>query len=252
MPVLFVAHGAPMLLDDAQWMRELLNWGQSLPSPKSILVISAHWECKVATLGATTPVPLVYDFYGFPQRFYETMYPAPGAPELALRVRALLASNGLGYADAPERGLDHGAYIPLVAMYPDAAVPVLQLSLPALHEVQLVRLGSALPSLRDEGVLILASGFLTHNMRFAFQSGTPAWAREFDTWVKSKLDARELTALTKFREAPHASIALPTWEHFAPLLVAVGAAPRAVQISYPIDGFWMNGAFSRRSVQFDD
>src|SRR5688572_30534383 len=123
MPVIFAAHGAPVLLDDEPWMAELATWAKAMPKPKSVLMISAHWEQRPTTLGATRSVPLVYDFYGFPAKYYQTQYPAPGAPALAARVRELLAAGSISVADAPERGLDHGAYVPLVAMYPDASIP---------------------------------------------------------------------------------------------------------------------------------
>ncbi len=252
MPVIFAAHGAPVLLDDASWMDELAAWAKAMPRPKSVLMISAHWDARPATLGATREVPLVYDFYGFPERFYQTRYPSPGAPELAERVRDSLKQKGLGVADDPKRGLDHGAYVPLVAMYPEADVPVLQLSMPGLHTQQLFELGRALAPLRDEGVLVFGSGFLTHNMRYAFRPGVPDWAREFDHWAEGALAKFDIDSLVDFQaRAPAARTALPTWEHYAPLLVAAGAVgDTRPQISFPITGFWMGGAFTRRSVQF--
>src|SRR5262249_2785953 len=150
------------------------------------------------TIGATTPVPLVCDFYGFEQRFYELQYPSPGAPALAARVRDLLGEKHIAVTEAPTRGLDHGAYIPLMAMYPQADVPVLQVSMPALDPKELFALGQALAPLRDEGVLVYGSGFLTHNMRFAFRRGTPDWAREFDAWAEDKLSKLDVDALLDF------------------------------------------------------
>jgi 4,5-DOPA dioxygenase extradiol len=252
MPVIFAAHGAPILLDDAIWMEQLATWAQAMPNPTSVLVVSAHWEQRPTTLGATQPVPLVYDFYGFPERYYQTKYPAPGAPLLAQRVRDLLRERSLAVADDPKRGLDHGAYVPLVAMYPQADLPVLQLSMPGLDAQELFKLGQALAPLRDEGVLIFGSGFLTHNMQYAFRPGIPDWAREFDSWVEGALSRFDVDALIDFqRRAPAARTALPTWEHYAPVLVAAGAAaserPRA---TFPISGWWMDGAFTKRSVQF--
>lgn len=251
LPVIFAAHGAPILLDDAEWIRELSAWAAALPRPKSVLMISAHWEQRPTTLGATRTVPLVYDFYGFPERYYQTKYPAPGAPELAARVRDLLRGQGLAYADDPDRGLDHGAYVPLVAMYPGADVPVLQVSMPGLDPKGLFELGRALRPLRDEGVLVFGSGFLTHNMRYAFRPGIPAWAREFDAWAADALARFDVDALLDFQvRAPAATTALPTWEHYAPLLVAAGAVGEAQpKVTFPITGFWMDGAFTRRSVQ---
>src|SRR5690606_23134856 len=131
MPVLYLSHGAPPLADDAVWPAELAAWSARLPKPRAVLVVSAHWEAAPLTIGATSTRPLVYDFWGFPQRYYDVQYPAPGAPELAAEVRRLLAGAGYPTADAPDRGLDHGAYVPLMEMYPQADVPVLQISMPS-------------------------------------------------------------------------------------------------------------------------
>ncbi len=252
MPVIFAAHGAPVLLDDAVWMGQLAAWAAAMPRPKSVLMVSAHWEERPAALGATRAVPLVYDFSGFPERYYQTRYPSPGAPELAAGVRELLRLSGIPFTDEPERGLDHGAYVPLVAMYPDAGVPVLQLSMPRLDPQELFDLGRALAPLRGEGVLLFGSGFLTHNMRYAFRPGTPDWAKEFDAWAEAALARFDVDALLDFRRrAPAAQTALPTWEHYAPVLVAAGAASEAPSATtFPITGYWMDGAFTKRSVQF--
>ena len=252
-PVIFAAHGAPILLDDTPWMTELAAWARAMPKPKSILMVSAHWEERPTTLGATRTVPLVYDFYGFPEKYYQTDYPSPGAPELAERVRGILREHRVAFADDPERGLDHGAYVPLVPMYPDADVPVLQISMPSLDSNELFELGRMLAPLRDEGVLVFGSGFLTHNMRYAFKPGIPTWAREFDEWVADALTKFDVESLQQFRErAPAAELALPTWEHYAPVLVAAGAASKERgDVSFPITGFWMEGAFTKRSVRFD-
>ncbi len=252
MPVIFAAHGAPVLLDDAAWMAELAAWAKAMPKPKSVLMVSAHWEQRPTTLGATGHVPLVYDFYGFPERYYRTKYAAPGAPELASRVRDLLRSKDIAVADDPDRGLDHGAYVPLVAMYPDAEVPVLQVSMPGLDTRDLFALGRALAPLREDGVLVFGSGFLTHNMRYAFRPGIPQWARDFDSWAEGALSRLDVDSLLDFKgRAPAAETALPTWEHYAPLLVAAGAiGDERPPVSFPVTGFWMDGAFTKRSVQF--
>jgi len=252
MPVIFAAHGAPVLLDDAAWMGELAAWAKAMPKPKAILMISAHWERRPTTLGATRTVPLVYDFHGFEERHYQVKYPAPGAPALAARVRDLLRSKGIESADDPGRGLDHGAYVPLVAMFPEADVPVLQVSMAGLDARALFEFGRAVAALRDEGVLVFGSGFLTHNMRYAFRTGTPAWAKEFDAWAEDALRCFDVDALVDFQErAPAAEIALPTWEHYAPVLVAAGAAGPSPRTTFPVSGWWMDGAFTKRSVQFD-
>jgi 4,5-DOPA dioxygenase extradiol len=223
-----------------------------MPKPKSILIVSAHWEERPTTLGATHTRPLVYDFGGFAERYYRTQYPAPGAPQLAARVRDLLRQAGIALTEDPERGLDHGAYVPLVAMYPAADVPVLQISMPGLDAPGLFALGRALAALRDEGVLVFGSGFLTHNMRYAFRPGTPVWAHEFDSWVQDALSKFDVDALVDFKSrAPAVQLALPTWEHYAPVLVAAGAAAAdRPSVAFPITGWWLDGAFTRRSVQF--
>ncbi|HEX6178031.1 MAG TPA: class III extradiol ring-cleavage dioxygenase, partial [Thermoanaerobaculia bacterium] len=224
MPAVFLAHGAPPLLDDNRWVAELHAWAQKLPRPKAILMLSAHWEARPITLGATRTVPLVYDFYGFPRHYYEQQYASPGAPALAKRVRDLIGATQR-VADDPNRGLDHGAYVPLVAMYPEADVPVLQASLPSENPRELFEMGRALRPLRDEGVLIIGSGFITHNLRTINWQGDappPAWASEFDQWTAEALRKKDVDALIQFAEkGPGASIALPTREHFIPLLVSL-------------------------------
>jgi 4,5-DOPA dioxygenase extradiol len=251
MPTIFAAHGAPVLLDDDVWLGELSAWAGAMPKPVSILMISAHWEARPVTLGATETVPLVHDFYGFAERYYRTEYPAPGAPALARRVRELLSVEGRELTEAPGRGLDHGAYVPLVPMYPNADVPVLQISIPGLDAQELFSLGRCLAPLRDEGVLVFGSGFLTHNMSYAFRSGVPPWALEFDRWAEDALERFDVDALIDFEnKAPAARLALPTWEHYAPLLVVAGAASSTLpRVSFPITGWWMGSAFTKRSVQ---
>lgn len=254
LPTLFVAHGAPPLLDDAGWVRELHDWAGSIARPRSILMLSAHWESRPVTIGATRTVPLVYDFYGFPRHHYEQQYAAPGAPELAQRIRGMLGGEQR-VVDEPERGLDHGAYVPLVAMYPEADIPVLQMSLPSEDPHELFALGRALRPLRDEGVLIVGSGFLTHNLRAIDWSGgspPPSWASEFDAWTADAIARKDVDALLDFqRKGPGVRLALPTNEHFVPLLVSLGAAEDDESVAFPISGFWL-GSMTRRSVQFGD
>jgi 4,5-DOPA dioxygenase extradiol len=252
MPSLFLAHGSPMLLTDQKWMEELNGWARALPRPKAVLMLSAHWLDRPVTLGATTPVPLFYDFSGFPAPFYQTKYPAPGAPVLAARVRQLLGAGNT--VDEPARGLDHGAYVPLVAMYPDADVPVLQASLPTLEPKDLLAMGRALAPLRDEGVLIIGSGFLTHNLgQMSFEPGapTPRWASDFDAWTADVLARRDVDALLDYRaKGPGVRESLPTHEHYVPVIVALGAALEdAAKTSFPITG-WIYGSGTKRSVQF--
>jgi 4,5-DOPA dioxygenase extradiol len=231
-------------------VKELAGWARAMPRPKAILMLSAHWLDAPVTIGATRTEPLVYDFYGFPEKYYAVTYPAPGAPELATRVKELLAPN---VAEEPSRGLDHGAYVPLVAMYPEADVPVLQVSVPTLDPAPLVALGRALAPLRDEGVLVVGSGFLTHNLQTVRFGGgpTPKWASEFDAWVGEALAKRDADALVAYRRrAPGVEIALPTHEHFVPVLVALGSSlDTAEAVTFPIEGFTY-GSFTKRSVQF--
>jgi len=248
MPAIFLAHGAPPLLDDAGWMGELHAWANALPRPTAILMLSAHWTEKPTTLGASTTVPLVYDFYGFPERYYRVTYGSPGAAALAERVRALLAPH---VADEPTRGLDHGAFIPLLAMYPKADIPVLQVSLPTMDPRELFDLGQKLAPLRDEGVLIVGSGFITHNLRTIDPrpgAPTPQWARDFDAFTADALVRKDVDALLDYRaRGPGVRQSLPTHEHFVPLLVALGAGVDD-PVQFPITGFWY-GSATRRSVQ---
>ncbi len=250
MPVLYLSHGAPPLADDPLWPGQLAAWSSELPRPTAILVVSAHWEDAPVTLGATTTVPLVYDFGGFPEHYYTVRYPAPGAPALAAKVRALLGDS---VHEAPGRGLDHGAYVPLVEMFPDADVPVLQLSMPTLDPVGLFELGRRLAPLREEGVLILGSGFFTHNLsemaRDAADGPAPSWSREFDDWGRETLAAGDIDALLNFRHtAPAALRAHPRTEHFAPLFVTLGAGEADLDTRRtPIEGFWFG--LAKRSIQ---
>lgn len=252
MPAIFLAHGSPLLLDDAPWMEQLATWARELPRPKAVLMISAHWVDAPVTLGATQEVPLLYDFYGFPERYYAAKYPSPGAPQLAARVKALL-SPSMPVAQDPRRGLDHGAFIPLLAMYPKADVPVLQMSIPTLEPAPLLALGRALAPLRDEGVLIAGSGFLTHNLRAMRFDGAPppSWAAELDAWAADALGRRDVDAVLNYRErAPGVRQALPTHEHFVPVIPALGASiDTAENVRFPIAGFTY-GSATKRSVQF--
>ncbi|HEX5401064.1 MAG TPA: class III extradiol ring-cleavage dioxygenase [Pseudonocardiaceae bacterium] len=251
MPAIYLSHGAPPLADDRLWTRQLADWARDLPKPKAVLVVSAHWEEAPLAIGATTTVPLTYDFWGFPEHYYQVKYPAPGAPELADSVRKLLAGPATPVADVPDRGLDHGAYVPLVEMYPDADVPVLQISMPTLDPKALLDVGKRLAPLRDEGVLIMGSGFFTHNLRAMGAPDTPAWSTEFDEWGKERLAAKDVDALLDFEHAaPAGHLAHPRTEHFAPLFVALGAANENLDGQHTvIDGFWLG--LAKRSVQFD-
>ncbi|MFJ1708251.1 dioxygenase [Kitasatospora sp. NPDC088346] len=250
MPTLYLSHGAPPLADDPVWPGQLAAWSTGLPRPRAILMVSAHWEEAPLAVGATTAVPLVYDFRGFPEHYYRVRYAAPGAPALAESVRALLRTPGTPVQDIPDRGLDHGAYVPLVEMFPEADVPVLQISLPTLDPQRLLEIGRRLAPLRDEGVLIVGSGFFTHNLRALSTEGrVSSVMTEFDDWGRRALAAQDLDALLDFEhKAPAGRLAHPRTEHFAPLFVTLGAgeADLGSQRSV-IDGFWMG--LAKRSIQ---
>lgn len=250
MPTLYLSHGAPPLADDPIWPGQLAAWAGDIPRPTAILVISAHWEEAPLAVGATTTVPLYYDFWGFPEKYYRVTYPAPGAPELAATVRGLLRNAGTPVQDVPERGLDHGAYVPLVEMYPGADIPVLQISMPSLDPEQLLAIGRRLAPLRDEGVLIVGSGFFTHNLRaIRTDGGVSQFTAEFDHWGKEVLERRDLDALLDFEhKSPAAHLAHPRTEHFAPLFVTLGAGEDELSSERSvIDGYWLGMA--KRSIQ---
>lgn len=253
MPALYLGHGAPPLVDDPVWTAQLSGWAGRLPRPSAILMISAHWESAPLTLGATeTGVPLIYDFGGFPEKYYRARYPAPGAPDLARAVRGLMPA-GETVVDRPGRGLDHGAYVPLSVMYPDADVPVLQISLPSDDPTRLLDLGRRLRPLRDEGVLIVGSGFLTHGLPFLrdFSSAAtpPGWSVEFDMWAASALSRGDVDELVDFRHrAPGMPYAHPTVEHLTPMFVILGAAEQADRPPrVEIDGYWFG--LAKRSFE---
>ncbi|WP_431042622.1 dioxygenase family protein [Streptomyces sp. P1-3] len=252
MPALYLSHGAPPLADDPVWPGQLAAWSAGLPRPTAILMISAHWEEAPLAIGATRTVPLVHDFWGFPEHYYRVRYAAPGAPELAERVTKALRTAGTPVQDIPDRGLDHGAYVPLVEMFPAADIPVLQVSMPTLDPRRLMAIGRKLAPLRDEGVLIVGSGFFTHNLAALRHSGggVPNWSAEFDDWGRRALDAGDVDALLDFAHAaPAGRLAHPRTEHFAPLFVTLGAAENDLGSQRSvIDGYWMG--LAKRSVQF--
>lgn len=231
MPALFVSHGAPPTLDDPQWLADLFSWAQSLPKPRAIVVVSAHWESAPAAIsGSAAGTPLYYDFGGFHPRYYTLRYDTPDATDIAHRVAGLL-----GYQPVhqfTDRGLDHGAFIPLMAMYPAADVPVVQISMPSLDPHALLDLGGKLRSLRGEGVLVIGSGFMTHSFAVFRRPQLAGYTEAFDTWAADALDRGDVDALMDYRsKAPGAEIAHPTADHFVPLLLTMGAAddPRTVR-----------------------
>jgi 4,5-DOPA dioxygenase extradiol len=253
MPALFLSHGAPPLVDDELWVSQLAAWAGDLPTPTAILMVSAHWEAAPLTIGSTTSeTPLTYDFLGFPAKYSAVTYFAPGAPALADAVAALMPDSEPVARDS-DRRLDHGAYVPLTVMYPQADIPVLQISMPTLDPEHLLTLGRRLRPLRDDGVLIIGSGFTTHGLPYLTDpspgADAPGWSREFDAWAAEQFAAGNLDALIDFRaKAPGMPYAHPTTEHFAPLFVALGASADPGQTPLQIvDGYWMG--LAKRSIQ---
>jgi 4,5-DOPA dioxygenase extradiol len=237
MPVVFVSHGAPdALLKAPDAVACWRNIGALVQKPAAILVISAHWEASRPTVSLAASPETIHDFSGFSPELHRLQYPAPGAPKLAERVCSLLSD--MGVATDSSRGLDHGAWVPISAMYSQADVPVTQLSLvrnadPATH----LALGHALSVLRDEGVLIVVSGAITHNFAWLdWHAGTDKapmpQAQAFSDWVADRLAAQDTEALLNYRSAPYGASAHPTEEHFLPLFVALGAANETTPVRY--------------------
>jgi 4,5-DOPA dioxygenase extradiol len=235
-PVLFVSHGAPTAaLDRGPWAQALAAFGAAA-RPRALVVVSAHWTSRGA-LGVTSSERpgTIHDFVGFPRALYQLTWPAPGAPDLAAALVDRLSSAGFPSRMDPQRGLDHGAWVPLRLAFPAADVPTVQLALPEASPPRLLALGQALSPLRDEGVLLVLSGGAVHNLG-ELNLGEPdapaaTWAREFGEWLEACVTALDGVALAAWRErAPHASRAHPTAEHLAPLLVAVGAARPGDQV----------------------
>jgi 4,5-DOPA dioxygenase extradiol len=227
-PVLFISHGAPTFaIEPGVLGPQLRALGQKLSGFKAVLVVSPHWQTRDVQVMTTQQPETVHDFGGFPSALYDLQYPAPGEPALARETVRLLTAAGFTTNFDERRGLDHGAWVPLYHMLPDAQVPVFQVSMPAsLTTEQAVELGRALAPLRAQGVMIVGSGSMTHNL-YEFRQGTTRpepYAQEFAAWVRTAVVANARTPLINYRvEAPHAVRAHPTEEHFLPLLVALGA-----------------------------
>jgi 4,5-DOPA dioxygenase extradiol len=229
MPALFVSHGAPSLIVTPGETREFLSeLAADIPRPRAVLAVSAHWESAQPMLSLAPRPATIHDFYGFPRALYEIEYPAPGAVEMAQQAAALLSKAGFDVRTDEHRGLDHGAWAPMKLMYPQADVPVTQLSVQPQRDARHhVRMGEALRPLREEGVLILASGSLTHNLRELDPSGmstAPAWVSNFSDWVAHGAEEGDVERLVRYRtDAPNAARNHPTEEHFLPFFVALGA-----------------------------
>ncbi|MBU3738629.1 MAG: dioxygenase [Rhodoferax sp.] len=254
MPSLFVSHGAPTFANDpALAGAQLRALGLALGKPRAVVVVSPHWMTQGVAITATARPETVHDFGGFPRELYALQYPAPGSPELADRIQQQLALQGVSARLDPRRGLDHGAWVPLMHLYPDADVPVLQVSLPVdTDEARAYALGRALAPLSRDGVLIVGSGSLTHNL-YEFRSGgvqPAAYAQEFSAWVRQAVQDGDAVRLQQtLRRAPHAARAHPTTDHFLPLLVAAGAAAQAGPVSV-LDGGIRHGVLAMESYVF--
>jgi len=251
MPSLYIGHGAPMLLDDALWTSQLRDVAGKIQRPTAILIVSAHWESAPITLSSPLAnSPLVYDFSGFDRKFYEMTYNSPDATELATKVAALMPKTE-SIAQST-RGLDHGAWVPLRVMYPDADIPVLQMSMPTSDPGKLMEIGRRLQPLRDEGVLIIGSGFMTHGLRYlrdwSPNAIAPTWSSDFDTWAAEALARGDVDALASYKDlAPAVQYAHPTVEHFTPLFITLGAATdTSAAPETLIDGYFMG--LSKRSI----
>ena len=241
-----------MLLDDQLWTSELRGVAEKLPKPKAILIVSAHWESEPVTLSSPdAATPLVYDFGGFAPKFYQMTYETPDATELSQMVAKLMPDNEPVYQ--ANRGLDHGAWVPLKVMYPDADIPVLQMSMPTSDPFKLMELGKRLQTLRDQGVLIIGSGFMTHGLPFLrdwrVDADAPGWSSDFDIWAKESLANGDIDTLANFKnKAPGMPYAHPTVEHFMPLFVTLGAATNSeVAPETLIEGYFMG--LAKRSIQ---
>ncbi|MBA2077964.1 class III extradiol ring-cleavage dioxygenase [Rhodanobacter sp. PCA2] len=236
LPSLYISHGSPMTaLQPGATGARLAELAHALPRPKAIVIASAHWLARSPLVGGAAQPETIHDFYGFPRELYQLRYPAPGAPALAARVAGLLDHAGLAPQLDPQRGLDHGAWVSLHLLYPAADIPVVPLSIqPELGPAHQYAVGRALAPLREEGVLVIGSGSITHNLH-DLRSGYSAeheapYVRPFIGWVEQKLAAGDIDALLDYRrQAPFAQHAHPTDEHFLPLYVALGAAGDGAQ-----------------------
>ncbi len=243
-PILFVSHGAPSVaLDESDYTRALSAFGRTL-QPAAVVVVSAHWEERQPVrVGAARRHRALHDFTGFPAPLYALRYPAPGDPDLAADIVVRLEAAGVPALLDPVRPLDHGVWVPLRFLFPDASVPVVPLALPRPRSPELVaRIGTALSALRDLGILLIGSGGAVHNLsRISFEERDAApesWAREFDAWLAGRFAESDLGTLLAWREqAPHAEIAHPTTEHLDPVFFVAGAATESDRAETVYQGF---------------
>lgn len=258
LPTLFISHGSPMLaIDPGPYGAAWRQLAEALPQPSAILMVSAHWTTPQPILSTAAQPATIHDFGGFPSALYELRYPAPGAPALAIRTQQLLLAAGIPASVNPQRGLDHGAWVPLRQMYPAADIPVAQLSVqPDRNGDWHLRLGTALRALRADNVLVIGSGSLTHNLYEAeldndSTASSADYVHDFQTWVYQALQQHDNAALAAWTtEAPHARRAHPTPEHFLPLLVAYAAAGDAPRVERILDNY-SAGVLAMDCYRFD-
>jgi 4,5-DOPA dioxygenase extradiol len=253
-PAAFLAHGSPMVaVEQDEFTQALRDFGGSLPRPKAIVVVSAHWEApgSVRVTSSERP-PLIYDFSGFPEELYEVRYPSPGDPALAASLVERLSAAGISAVPDERRGIDHGAWVPIRHAFPAADLPLLEVSLPLPRTPRdLAAVGKALAPLRDQGVLLVGSGGIVHNLRrVRFENKrAPAehWAKEFDAWVRDRVQALDVDGLSEYsKRAPNAAAAVPTTEHFDPQFFVLGAALPGDRVRMLYEGFH-HGTLSMRS-----
>lgn len=255
-PLFFIGHGSPMnALADNSFTQSLKSMRTHCPSPKAILCISAHWMTEGSWVTAMPKPKTIHDFYGFPEELFNVQYPAPGSPEIAEHISKTILDPKI-HTDNEMWGLDHGAWSVLKHIYPEAQIPVLQLSLhmempPEYH----FKMGQQLRPLRDQGILIVGSGNIVHNLRVIKWGADPEpydWAIEFDQWSKEKLEARDFRAfVTDFHKSEAGKKSVPTNEHYFPLLYVLGASDENDQLHFDFEGI-QNASISMRTFSLGE
>lgn len=228
-PSLFIAHGAPTLaIETGEYVDFLKQLAAKYPTPRAIVVFSAHWEAQQQLISGASSHSMIYDFYGFPEEMYRMVYPAQGDPALAKEIQQFFEAEGIPASLDTERGIDHGTWVPLQLVYPEANIPVIALSVNRyLTAEQQYKIGRALAALREKDILVIGSGGTVHNLRRLDWDGTTvaSWAKDFDAWLGERIEKWDLDELWQYETlAPYAREAVPTPEHFVPLLLAMGAA----------------------------